>query len=65
MKNGAQTYLECVAHCARGLRCRHAASGTTRRGCALLCATRSARFRPRRRAIWPAILLEKEINAYR
>jgi hypothetical protein len=67
VKNAAERYLDCIAHCARGLRCRHAASGATRRGCALLCATDDGRRhpRPRRRRIWPAILLQKGHHAHR
>jgi hypothetical protein len=67
MKNAAERYLDCIVHCARGLRCRHAAAGTSRRGCALLCAADGARRHrtARRRRIWPAILLQKEPHAHR
>jgi hypothetical protein len=58
VKNDAHAYLDCVAHCARGLRCRRSTSHVTARRCALLCAAdgQDRILRPRR--IWNAILLK-------
>jgi hypothetical protein len=44
VKNGKEAYLECLARCARGLRCRKcggAAAATDSRNCALCAATSS------------------------
>jgi hypothetical protein len=65
VKNGKEAYLECLARCARGLRCRKSGgvAATDLRNCAL-CAAASTPGRSRaQERIWSDIMQRKHSNA--
>jgi hypothetical protein len=63
MKNGSHTYLDCVARCARGFRCRHRTSPAVARHGTLLCAVDGQERTLRPRRIWAAIVLPESYHA--
>jgi hypothetical protein len=65
VKNGKEAYLECLARCARGLRCRKSggAVATDLRNCALCAATATPSRSSKRRRVWAEIMRRRLSNA--
>ena len=65
MKNGKRAYLDCIARCARGFRCRHAGDRVGRHRCALVGADSGPDHAPRHRRIWYDILRKGQRHEHR
>ena len=65
VKNGKEAYLECLAQCARGLRCRKSGgvAATDLRNCALCAATSTPGRSRAQDRIWTDIMQRRHSNA--
>jgi hypothetical protein len=65
VKNGKEAYLECLARCARGLRCRKSGgvAATDLRNCALCAATSTPGRSRAQDRIWTDIMQRRHSNA--